>query len=115
MPVTVIKVLHSRQGVETWVTSDGRAYFVELNETSPSDLEDVDQRTDQVGRNIFKNSSIYISHSILSLMKMACRMRLQNIFIRNRIFDGMGLAFTTLRLPSGCKNGVVAIPRMDKI
>lgn len=42
MLVTVTKVLHSRQGVETWVTSDGRAYFVELNEISASDLGVVD-------------------------------------------------------------------------
>ena len=42
MLVTVTKVLHSRQGVETWVTSDGRAYFVELNEISASDLGGVD-------------------------------------------------------------------------
>lgn len=49
--VTVTKILHSRQGVETWITSDGRAYFVQLNEVnhaegSVSDLgttEELDQ------------------------------------------------------------------------
>ncbi|KZP16760.1 RIC1-domain-containing protein [Athelia psychrophila] len=29
---TVTKISHSRQGIETWITSDGRAYFVQLNE-----------------------------------------------------------------------------------
>jgi len=52
--VTVVKVLHSRQGVETWVTSDGRAYFVELDETDdsnivPPDSGSFDHRNPQVG------------------------------------------------------------------
>lgn len=59
--MTVIKVLHSRQGVETWVTSDGRAYFVELDETSPSDVGGVDQRYSQVGPIILQElKSIYV-------------------------------------------------------
>lgn len=46
--VTVTQILHSRQGVETWVTSDGRAYFVQLNEVdhaegSVSDLETAEE------------------------------------------------------------------------
>ncbi|KIY51327.1 RIC1-domain-containing protein [Fistulina hepatica ATCC 64428] len=46
--VTVVKVLYSRTtGVETWITSDGRAYFVALQEndqfnTSPRGSEDLD-------------------------------------------------------------------------
>ncbi|KAH0838539.1 RIC1-domain-containing protein [Lanmaoa asiatica] len=32
--VTVAKILHSTSGVETWITSDGRAYFVRLQESS---------------------------------------------------------------------------------
>ncbi|KAN0100860.1 RIC1 domain containing protein [Tylopilus felleus] len=45
--VTVAKILYSNSGVETWVTSDGRAYFVRLEENSqaeetvvPSESED---------------------------------------------------------------------------
>jgi hypothetical protein len=34
----VSKILHSRAtGVETWITSDGRAYFVQLHESSGSE------------------------------------------------------------------------------
>src|ERR1700736_2859165 len=58
--VIVTKVLHSRQGVETWLTSDGRAYFVELNETSAPDSEIADQSDDQVCQSVFKKSGIYI-------------------------------------------------------
>jgi hypothetical protein len=37
--VTVSKILYSRTtGVETWITSDGRAYFVQLQETPDADL-----------------------------------------------------------------------------
>ena len=37
--VTVSKILHTRNaGVETWLTSDGRAYFVQLQETSHSEV-----------------------------------------------------------------------------
>ena len=32
--VTISKILHSTSGVETWLTSDGRAYFVRLQENS---------------------------------------------------------------------------------
>lgn len=39
---TVTKILHARQGVETWITSDGRAYFVQLNESSDSDASTSD-------------------------------------------------------------------------
>lgn len=61
MSVTVTKILHSRQGVETWVTSDGRAYFVELVETdrlpaSPFDLRGIDQRNDHVSRCFYQES-----------------------------------------------------------
>jgi hypothetical protein len=49
--VTVTKILHSISGVETWITSDGRAYFVRLQESRHS--EDVSERdeeeTDKVG------------------------------------------------------------------
>ncbi|KAJ6519422.1 RIC1-domain-containing protein [Mycena sanguinolenta] len=40
--VTATKILYSRAtGVETWITSDGRAYFVGLNESiAPADSED---------------------------------------------------------------------------
>jgi len=51
--VTVTKVLHSRQGVETWVTSDGRAYFVELDETErpeTNEVEAVNHKDFQVGQ-----------------------------------------------------------------
>ncbi|KAG1885597.1 RIC1-domain-containing protein [Suillus subluteus] len=34
--VTVTKILHSISGVETWITSDGRAYFVRLQENRNS-------------------------------------------------------------------------------
>jgi hypothetical protein len=64
MTVTVTKVLHSRQGIETWLTSDGRAYFVELNETSAPDLEDAGRRNDQVGLTIFNKSGVYIFISV---------------------------------------------------
>lgn len=52
--MTVTKILHARQGVETWVTSDGRAYFVQLNEStysdaSTSDLGRGDENDSQVG------------------------------------------------------------------
>lgn len=48
--VNVTKILHSRQGVETWLTSDGRTYFVQLHdlsgsEGSASDLGLADDRT----------------------------------------------------------------------
>lgn len=32
--VTVAKILYSTSGVETWITSDGRAYFVRLEENA---------------------------------------------------------------------------------
>ncbi|KAG1826256.1 RIC1-domain-containing protein [Suillus subaureus] len=35
--VTVTKILHSISGVETWITSDGRAYFVRLQENRHSE------------------------------------------------------------------------------
>jgi hypothetical protein len=41
--VHVSKILHSRvTGVETWVTSDGRAYFVRLNESPGSEVSTSD-------------------------------------------------------------------------
>lgn len=48
--VNITKILHSRQGVETWLTSDGRTYFVQLHditgaEGSASDLGAADDRT----------------------------------------------------------------------
>jgi hypothetical protein len=49
--VTVTKVLHSISGVETWITSDGRAYFVRLQESRHSeDVSEIDEEeTDKVG------------------------------------------------------------------
>ncbi|KAJ7630516.1 RIC1-domain-containing protein [Roridomyces roridus] len=43
--VTATKILYSRTtGVETWITSDGRAYFVGLSETiRPSDSENLEE------------------------------------------------------------------------
>ncbi|KAH7927372.1 RIC1-domain-containing protein [Leucogyrophana mollusca] len=35
--VSITKILHSTTGVETWLTSDGRAYFVRLQENAPTD------------------------------------------------------------------------------
>lgn len=48
-------------------------------------------------------------------MKMDCWILISIILILNHIFGGMGLAFTILKLPSGCKNGVGVIPRMDRM
>lgn len=42
--VTVTKILHSISGVETWITSDGRAYFVRLQESRHSeDVSELDE------------------------------------------------------------------------
>lgn len=43
------RILHAKQGVETWITSDGRAYFVQLNDnahtdSSASDLGGTDEQ-----------------------------------------------------------------------
>jgi hypothetical protein len=43
--VTVTKILHSISGVETWITSDGRAYFVRLQESRHS--EEVSERDEE--------------------------------------------------------------------
>jgi hypothetical protein len=117
MSVTVTKILHSRQGVETWVTSDGRAYFVELDETdrletSPFSLRGVDQRNKQVSWCIFQVLMHLHFPRIWGVMKMDCYVRLSITRIHNCVFGGTGLAFMTLKLPSGYKNGVVVIPRM---
>ncbi|KII93321.1 hypothetical protein PLICRDRAFT_130973 [Plicaturopsis crispa FD-325 SS-3] len=40
--VTISHILHSRMtGVETWITSDGRAYFVQLHENSTASTSDL--------------------------------------------------------------------------
>ena len=35
--VTVTKILYSTSGLEAWITSDGRAYFVRLEEKSQAE------------------------------------------------------------------------------
>jgi hypothetical protein len=38
--VSVTQILHSRvMGIETWIASDGRAYFVRLHEFDDSEVE----------------------------------------------------------------------------
>ncbi|KIJ68689.1 hypothetical protein HYDPIDRAFT_179745 [Hydnomerulius pinastri MD-312] len=47
--VTVMKILHSTAGVETWITSDGRAYFVRLQENAQVEETVVDQEIEDEG------------------------------------------------------------------
>lgn len=43
--VFVSQIAHSRlSGVETWITSDGRAYWVQLDEVTPSESSSADSR-----------------------------------------------------------------------
>lgn len=46
--VTVAKILYSTSGVETWITSDGRAYFVQLEENPQTErtVADLDNKVD---------------------------------------------------------------------
>ncbi|KIJ21502.1 hypothetical protein PAXINDRAFT_95072 [Paxillus involutus ATCC 200175] len=48
--VTVTKVLHSTAGVETWITSDGRAYFVRLQENAQVEEPTVDPDNEDESR-----------------------------------------------------------------
>ncbi|KAI9572704.1 RIC1-domain-containing protein [Boletus coccyginus] len=49
--VTVAKILYSTSGVETWITSDGRAYFVRLEENTQAGgtVVDLDNEVDPSG------------------------------------------------------------------
>ncbi|KAG9314607.1 RIC1-domain-containing protein [Chiua virens] len=53
--VTITKILHSTSGVETWITSDGRAYFVRLRESSETDDPASDQDDEELGNGGAKN------------------------------------------------------------
>lgn len=52
--VTVNSITYSRiTGAETWVTSDGRAYFVHLSENLQSSLSDTTSVGDTNGSEVF--------------------------------------------------------------
>jgi len=47
--VTVVKILQPAPGIEAWLTSDGRAYFVRLQESRHSETIGEDERNYMVG------------------------------------------------------------------
>ena len=52
--VSIVQMSYSRtSGVETWISSDGRAYFVQLTETSPDpasqeSTEEMEEQTESI-------------------------------------------------------------------
>lgn len=51
--VTVIKILQPAPEIEAWVTSDGRAYFVRLQESRHSETIGEGERNYMVGLEVF--------------------------------------------------------------
>jgi hypothetical protein len=58
-PVVVDRILYSRStGTETWLTSDGRAYLVQLYEYSEDDMYSTD--TDQASMDVSFHSLYFV-------------------------------------------------------
>jgi hypothetical protein len=111
--VTVTKILHSRNtGVETWITSDGRAYFVQLQETSLSEASTSEQGFTDDDTHVnwccfFKIfDSIIISRMVYPTHDQG---HLWSPLHHNIIKAGTVHAFTTSRHQSGSKNNEKSI------
>lgn len=115
--VTVTKILYSTSGVETWITSDGRAYFVRLQESSQTerttvDPDNEDERSDGVSVNfcchilhILKLSSIQRIPKLAEVRGMKTKIfhRITWVLYKMNIV-GRGLASITSKFLDGCKS-----------
>ena len=100
--VTVSKIIYSRTtGVETWITSDGRVYFVGLHETAPeSSVSEFTQSDDQER----------VSPRLILVLRLrltfarrpinSCQTPSQAV----RSWAGKAPAFTTLNHRGGCRS-----------
>jgi hypothetical protein len=107
--VTVTRILHTRNaGVETWFTSDGRAYFVQLEETSHSEAGTSDLGYAEDGEqacNLPKCLLILIRDLRLRTMEVIPEADLRRIhMLRTFNFTGKGHASTISTCQSGFKN-----------
>lgn len=115
--VTVSKILHSTSGVETWVTSDGRAYFVRLQECSQMEETVVDSNNgDEPNGHVSVNfwfhevcpEDVFLFQrppwpTAAGGMKTMIFLQIFRIYYRLNIV-GRGPAFITSKFLAGCKS-----------
>ena len=115
--VTVPKILFSTSGVETWVTSDGRAYFVRLEQGSQTEETVVDpdneiEPSDRVSVKFRRHSVYMLKISLIQRTPRLTRVR----GVKTRTFlpiartryktniVGKGLASITSKFLGGCRS-----------
>jgi hypothetical protein len=110
--VTVTKILHSA-GVETWITSDGRAYFVRLQERHSENASGIGEG---------EISRVGLPIPLLPLQLDIFYVRVQHqpelaehpghrlkVLARNRSITGKAHVSTTSRCRVGCKSSAASM------
>lgn len=93
-------------GIEAWITSDGRAYFVRLHEFDGSEMgtsEDAEDGSQQVLRETFILKSYSLSVGCNRTIR-AVDIRLTPVQAPKADPVGEARVSMTLKLPDGCKS-----------
>jgi hypothetical protein len=115
--VTIPKILYSTSGVETWVTSDGRAYFVRLEEDSQTDeivvdLDNEVEPSDRVSMKFCYHSAYMLKISFIQRtpkltgvigVKTRTFLPIARVRYKTNIV-GKGLASITSKFLGGCRS-----------